>query len=120
MTTFSTTTQKGRRIARVRAKVQGTSLRPRLTVARTLSHVYAQVIDDATQRTLAAAQDSDISEADMKGKKKSEVAQLVGKLLAERAKAKGVTKVVFDRRDKRYHGRIKAVADGAREGGLNF
>lgn len=120
MSTFSTITQKGRRIARVRAKVHGTAERPRLTVARTLSHVYAQVIDDEAKRTLAAAQDADISEAERKGKKKAEIAHLVGKLLAERAQTKGVTKVVFDRRDKRYHGRIKAVADGAREGGLNF
>ncbi len=120
MKTFSTTTQKARRIARVRAKVQGTSERPRLAVARTLTHVYAQVIDDVTARTIVSASDADVSAADRKGKKKAEVAKLVGTLIAERAKAKGVTTVVFDRRDKRFHGRVKAVADGAREGGLTF
>lgn len=108
---------KARRIARVRAVVQGTTERPRLSVARSLKHISAQVIDDVTGKTLAAAADRDV---EAKGKKKSEVATLVGKLVAERAKAKGVTTVVFDRRDKRYHGRVKAVADGAREAGLIF
>ncbi|MCC6563470.1 50S ribosomal protein L18 [Candidatus Uhrbacteria bacterium] len=108
---------KERRIARVRAVVHGTSERPRLAVARSLKHISAQVIDDTTGKTLAAAADRDV---EAKGKKKSEVAVLVGKLIAERAKAKGVTTVVFDRRDKRYHGRVKAVADGAREAGLIF
>jgi large subunit ribosomal protein L18 len=117
-----TTKQQGkdRRIARVRAKVSGTKERPRLSVRRSLAHIYAQVIDDMVGRTIAAASDADISESDRKDKTKTEVAVLVGKLVAERAKAKGVTTAVFDRRDKRYHGRVRAVAEGAREGGLMF
>lgn len=105
-----------RRIARVRAKVSGTTERPRLTVRRSLAHIYAQVVDDATGKTVAAA-----SDADVKGKMtKSEAAAAVGKLVAERAIAKSVKAVVFDRRDKRYHGRIKALADAARAAGLVF
>jgi len=114
---LSTKLAKSRRIARVRAIVSGTAERPRLAVARSLKHIRAQVIDDVAGKTIVAASDLDI---EAKGKKKSEVSMLVGKLIAERAKAKGITKVVFDRRDKRYHGRVKAVADGAREAGLNF
>lgn len=117
---LTTSTSRARRIARVRAKVAGTAERPRLAVARTLSHIYAQIIDDLAGKTIAAASDRDISAADAKGKTKSEISTLVGKLVAERAKAKGVSNVVFDRRDKRYHGRVKAVADGAREAGLIF
>jgi large subunit ribosomal protein L18 len=106
-----------RRIARTRAKITGTTERPRLSVRRSLAHIYAQVIDDVSGKTLAAA-----SDADVKGEKmtKTEVAAVVGKLVSERAIAKGVTKVVFDRRDKRYHGRVKALADAARAGGLTF
>jgi large subunit ribosomal protein L18 len=117
MSNLSTKLAKNRRIARVRAIVSGTAERPRLAVARSLKHISAQVIDDVAGKTIAAATDADI---ESKGKKKAEVAQLVGKLVAERAKAKGITAVVFDRRDKRYHGRVKAVADGAREAGLSF
>jgi large subunit ribosomal protein L18 len=120
MNTLKKGTQTGRRIARVRAKISGTEKRPRLAVKRSLKHVYVQLIDDASGKTIAAAQDADIEAKELKGKKKSEVAAMVGKLLAERAKEKGVTAVVFDRRDKRFHGRVKAVADGAREGGLQF
>ncbi len=108
---------KLRRIARVRATVEGTTARPRLSVRRSLAHIYVQVIDDSTGKTLAAASDADVKAKDLK---KTEVAMEVGKMIAERAKAKGVTAVVFDRRDKRYHGRVKAVADGARAGGLTF
>ncbi|MCE9585874.1 50S ribosomal protein L18 [Candidatus Uhrbacteria bacterium] len=117
---LNTSTARARRVARVRAKVTGSSERPRLTVARTLAHIYAQVIDDRAGKTLAAASDADVSAADRKGKTKSEISTMVGKLIAERAKAKGISSVVFDRRDKRYHGRVKAVADGAREAGLTF
>ena len=106
-----------RRIGRVRSKIRGTTERPRLTVKRTLSHVYVQVIDDTTGRTIAAASDADVKAKDLK---KTEVAAEVGKIIAERAKAKNVTTVVFDRRDKRYHGRVQALADGARSGGLTF
>lgn len=111
---------RSRRIARTRAKVAGSSDRPRLTVRRSLAHVYAQVIDDTTGRTIAAASDRDVDAKEMKEKKKTDVAFAVGMIVAERAKAKGVMRVVFDRRDKKYHGRMKAVADGARKGGLEF
>jgi large subunit ribosomal protein L18 len=89
-------------------------------VHRSLRHISAQVIDDASGRTLAAAKDSELGAAELKGKRKMEVASLVGKLLAQRAKDKGIASVVFDRRDKRYHGRVRALAEGAREGGLIF
>ena len=110
--------KKIRRIRRVRSRVHGTAERPRLAVARSLKHISAQVIDDATGKTLAAAADTDVKNA--KGMKPIEIATHVGKLIAEKAKAAGVKAVVFDRRDKKYHGRIKALAEGAREGGLEF
>lgn len=109
-----------RRINRTRATISGTSERPRLTVRRSLAHIYAQVVDDQVGKTLAAASDADVAKADATGKTKTDLAFLVGKIVAERAKSKGVMKVVFDRRDKKYHGRLKALADGAREGGLEF
>ncbi|MDO8584325.1 MAG: 50S ribosomal protein L18 [bacterium] len=109
-----------RRIRRVRAKIHGTAERPRLAVYRSLAHIEAQVIDDVRGTTLVSARDLDIAENERKGKKKSELAAVVGALVAERAKAKGVTQVVFDRRDKRYHGRVRALADAAREAGLKF
>ncbi len=112
--------KKERRTKRVRAKISGTTERPRLAVSRSLTHIYAQVIDDTSGLTLAAVKDLDLKPEEVKGKKKQEVAFLVGKTLAELAKAKGVTKVVFDRRDKKYHGRVRAVAEGAREAGLTF
>ncbi|MEK7473161.1 MAG: 50S ribosomal protein L18 [Patescibacteria group bacterium] len=117
MTNLKRKTAKDRRIARVRMIVRGTAERPRLAVVRSLKHISVQVIDDVAGRTLVTATDADIK---AKGKKKTEVATLVGKLIAERATSKGITKVVFDRRDKRYHGRVKAVADGARVAGLIF
>ena len=94
-------------------------MRPRLAVFRSLNHIYAQVIDDASGRTLAAAS---TVEKELKGSKstKSEEAAKVGKLVAERAKAAGVERVVFDRAGFRYHGRIKSLADAAREAGLEF
>lgn len=107
-----------RRVARVRSRVQGTAVRPRLAVARTLKHVYAQLIDDVSGTTLAAASDRDV--ADKKAIKPLEIATEVGKILAERATKKSITSAVFDRRDKRYHGRVKALAEGARAGGLQF
>lgn len=106
-----------RRIRRVRAKISGTAERPRLSVRRTLNHVYAQLIDDTVGRTLVACADSDLKASK---KTKTEVALEVGKTIAERAKAKGISQAVFDRRGRRFHGRVKAVADGAREGGLVF
>ena len=110
-----------RRHARVRRKVRGTEARPRLNVFRSSSHIYAQVIDDTRGQTLAAA--SDVEQelaAQASGQPKTARATLVGKAIAERAKAEGVTDVVFDRGGFKYHGRVKALADGAREGGLGF
>ena len=104
---------------RVRTKVQGTAERPRLAVFRSLNHIYAQVIDDASGKTLAAAS---TVEKEFKGSKstKSEEAKVVGRLVAERARSAGVERVVFDRAGFRYHGRIKSLADAAREAGLDF
>ena len=95
--------------------------RPRLAVFRSLNHIYAQVVDDATGRTLVAV---DSRSADFRGKAKSggnvAAAKSVGKIIAERAKSKGISKVVFDRGGYQYHGRVRALAEGAREGGLEF
>jgi large subunit ribosomal protein L18 len=104
-----------KRHVRVRNKVAGTAERPRLVVFRSLKHIYAQLVDDAARRTLATVSDLGIEQG-----KKGERATEVGKLIAERAKTAGITRVVFDRAGYRYHGRIKAVADGARKGGLEF
>ena len=104
---------------RVRQKVRGSVERPRLTVFRSSSHIYAQIIDDVAGTTLAAASSRDTL-GSVEGKGKTAVSTAVGKLLAERAKAKGVSKVAFDRGGYLYHGRIKALADGARSGGLEF
>jgi large subunit ribosomal protein L18 len=110
-----------RRHVRVRKNLQGTAARPRLNVFRSLSAIYAQVIDDQSGRTLLSAStvDHDLREK-MKGLKKAEQAKLVGQTVAERAKDKGIQAVVFDRGGYRYIGRIKALADGAREAGLQF
>jgi large subunit ribosomal protein L18 len=110
-----------RRHARVRKGLAGTAGHPRLTVFRSASQIYAQVIDDAAGSTLVSASsiDHELREK-VKGMKKSEQAKLVGKTIAERAKSKGVTAVVFDRGGFKYIGRVKALADGAREGGLQF
>jgi len=106
---------------RIRSKLSGTAERPRLCVFRSAKHVYAQVIDDSAGHTLASASTLD-SEALKKNDYENKVAKavFVGKLVAERAKAKGVESVVFDRGGYLYHGRVKAVSDGAREGGLIF
>jgi large subunit ribosomal protein L18 len=110
-----------RRHLRVRNRVSGTAERPRLAVFRSLHHIYAQVIDDTSGETLAAASTLDPS---VRGNVKSggnvEAAKEVGKLIAERAKEKGVEKVVFDRGGFMYHGRVQSLADAAREGGLKF
>jgi large subunit ribosomal protein L18 len=110
-------TPREKRHRRVRARAIGTAARPRLNVFRSLNHIYAQVIDDAQGHTLAAASTLD---KDAAGGSKLEEAQAVGKLVAERARAAGVTKVVFDRGGYLYHGRVKALAESAREGGLDF
>ena len=107
--------QRTRRHLRVRKKVAGTTERPRLVVYRSLKHIYAQLVDDTSHRTLVT-----VSSQDIETGKKTEKSVEVGKRLAARAKDAGVTTVVFDRAGYRYHGRVKAVADGAREGGLEF
>jgi large subunit ribosomal protein L18 len=111
-----------RRKKRVRKKVFGTPERPRLSVYRSLKHIYAQVIDDTKGITLVAASTLDpaLREQLKEIKGKVEAARLVGKLVAERALEKGIKKVVFDRGGFKYHGRVKALADGAREAGLEF
>ena len=110
-----------RRKLSIRKRVSGTAERPRLSVYRSSKNIYVQIIDDANGRTVAAASTLD---KDLKGKLKtgadSEAAAEVGKLVAERAIAAGVKDVVFDRGRYLFHGRVKALADGAREGGLNF
>jgi large subunit ribosomal protein L18 len=103
-----------RRHLRVRKKVTGTAERPRLVVYRSLKHIYAQLVDDVSMRTIMT-----VTDAKLDGKK-SEKSLEVGKLMATRAKEAGITKVVFDRAGYQYHGRVKAVADGARDGGLEF
>ena len=106
---------------RVRKNLAGTAQRPRLNVFRSSSGIYAQIIDDAAGHTLVSASsvDKELREK-VKGLKKSEQAKVVGKAVAERAKGKGITAVVFDRGGFKYVGRVKALADGAREGGLEF
>lgn len=114
--------RRKRRHVRVRAKVNGTPLRPRLNVFRSSAHIYAQVIDDIAGHTLVAASDleAEIKERAGEGATKSVRAKTVGQIIAERAKAAGIETVVFDRGGFLYHGRVKAVAEGAREGGLVF
>lgn len=110
-----------RRHVRVRKSVQGTQQRPRLSVFRSLAEIYVQVIDDSAGSTISSASTIDVElRPQMKGLKKSEQAKLVGKAIAERARSKGVKAVVFDRGGFKYSGRVKALADGAREGGLEF
>ena len=108
-----------KRHQRIRLHLAGTQDRPRLAVFRSLNHIYAQVIDDASGTTLAAAS---TVEKDVRGSTstKTEEAAVVGRLLAERAKAAGISHVVFDRAGFRYHGRVKSLADAAREAGLEF
>ena len=109
------TEKRARRHIRVRKKLSGTAERPRLVVFRSLKHIYAQLVDDATGKTIVTVSDLTIDSG-----KKLERASAVGKAVAARAKEMGLARVVFDRAGYRYHGRIKAVADGAREGGLEF
>jgi large subunit ribosomal protein L18 len=106
-----------RRRRRVRAKIRGTAERPRLSVFRSNKGVQAQIIDDVAGHTLAAVS---WTEGDLKSLKSMEQAKRAGELLAERAKSAGVETVIFDRGGYRYHGRVKALADGARESGLKF
>ncbi|MCO6466335.1 MAG: 50S ribosomal protein L18 [Bradyrhizobiaceae bacterium] len=111
-----------RRNKRVRGKINGSTERPRLTVFRSAEHIYAQIIDDTTERTLASASTSDreIKSKIAGGMTKVEQSKLVGSVLAQRAKAVNVSKVAFDRNGFLYHGRVKALAEAARESGLDF
>jgi large subunit ribosomal protein L18 len=110
-----------RRHIRVRTKVEGTAARPRLCVFRSLNHIYAQVIDDSQRHTLiqASTLDSEIRD-EVVGKVKRDRAGLVGSLVAKRALDKGITQVVFDRGGYKYHGRVRTLAEAAREAGLKF
>lgn len=112
---------RDRRHVRVRKHVFGTTERPRLNVFKSLSGIYAQVIDDVEGNTIVSAStvDKDLREK-VKGMKKTEQAKTIGKAVAERAKTRGISAVVFDRGGYRYVGRVKALAEGAREGGLKF
>jgi large subunit ribosomal protein L18 len=106
-----------RRHVRVRRKIAGTAARPRLAVYRSNRHIYAQLIDDDGARTIAAASDREVKAA---GDGKTEVAKAVGELIAERAKASGIERAVFDRGGRLFHGRVAALAEGAREKGLHI
>lgn len=113
--------QRRRVHARVRTRVVGTPERPRLCVYRSLGHIYAQIIDDRSGRTLVSASSVDKeTKKNLKGGGNIASAKAIGKNVAERAKAAGVVKVVFDRGGYKYHGRVKALADAAREAGLQF
>ena len=108
-----------RRHVRIRRRLEGSAERPRLVIFRSLKHAYAQLVDDARGVTVLGVSDGSEGIA-VEGAGKVGKARAVGKLLAEKAKAAGITKVVFDRAGYRYHGRVQAVAEGAREGGLEF
>ncbi len=117
MTTESTLKRYIQREKRTRSKVRGTLDRPRLSVFRSHAHIEAQIIDDDARTTLVSASDHEVTK---EGLKKSEKAMEVGRIIADKAKEKGIIKVVFDRGGNAYHGRVKALADGAREKGLDF
>jgi|SRR5580704_4716671 large subunit ribosomal protein L18 len=117
MTVMTKPAARLKRRRRVRAKIHGTAERPRISVFRSNRGVFAQLIDDDSGRTLASV---NWTEADLRGLKRMEQATRAGSLLADRAKAAGVDTAVFDRGGYKYHGRVKALAEGAREGGLTF
>ena len=121
MSTAAVTRQSARikRHTRIRLTLSGSTERPRLAIFRSLNQIYAQVIDDSAGRTLASASSLESGVRGAKGTK-SERAKTVGRLLAERARAAGVERVVFDRAGFRYHGRVRALADAARKAGLDF
>lgn len=121
MTQINLKSARYRRHRRVRAKVKGTASRQRLCVYRSLNHIYAQVIDDAKGHTLVSASTLDPEiKPDLAGKSKSAEAEIVGALLAKRALGKKIKQVAFDRGGYKYHGRVKALAEAARHGGLKF
>lgn len=107
---------------KIRKKISGTAERPRLAVFKSLKQIYAQIIDDSNGVTILSASSlsNEISDEIKKANSKIDKSKVVGKLLAEKAKDKGIESVVFDRSGYRYHGRVQAIADGAREGGLKF
>jgi large subunit ribosomal protein L18 len=117
MTVVTKQQQRLRRRRRVRAKVRGTAERPRLSVYRSNRGIFAQLVDDTAGRTLAAV---NWTESDLRGMARMEQAKRAGEVLAQRASEAGVTSCVFDRGGYRYHGRVRALAEGAREGGLRF
>jgi len=121
MAKHSRNTQRLRRHRRVRSKVAGTAERPRLNIFRSLNQIYAQVIDDSSGSTLAAASTlQDSLKSKLKGLSKTEQAKLVGEAVAAAAKEKGIKQVVFDRGGYRFHGRVRALAEAARKAGLEF
>jgi large subunit ribosomal protein L18 len=120
LTRISKNQKRGHVHDRIRKKMQGTAERPRLNVYRSLNHIYVQVIDDLHGATLVAASSAEGQKENRKTGGNVAAAKEVGKTIAERARAKGVTQVVFDRGGYIYHGRVKALADAAREAGLKF
>jgi large subunit ribosomal protein L18 len=120
LTKITKNEKRGHVHERIRKKLQGTAERPRLNVYRSLNHIYVQVIDDLNGKTLVSASTAEGKKEDRRPGGNVASAKAVGKTIAERAKAKGVTKVVFDRGGYIYHGRVKALADAAREAGLQF
>ncbi len=114
------TIARAKRISRIRKKITGTSERPRLRVFKSNKHIYAQIIDDTAGRTLVAMSTKDKAFEPGEEKGKTAAAKVVGIKIAERAKAAGIEKVVFDRGGYIYHGRVKSLSEGAREGGLQF
>jgi len=120
LTKISKNEKRGHVHERIRKKVLGTAERPRLNVYRSLNHIYVQVIDDLNGKTLVSASTAEGKKEERRTGGNVGAAKNVGKIIAERAKAKGVTKVVFDRGGYLYHGRLKALADAAREAGLQF
>jgi large subunit ribosomal protein L18 len=110
-----------RRHVRVRSGLKGTAMRPRLCVFRSLNHIYAQVVDDSAGHTLVSASSLDAEIRDkITGKRKTEIAELVGSLVTQRALSKGIKQIAFDRGGYKYHGRVKALAEAARKAGLDF
>jgi large subunit ribosomal protein L18 len=120
LTKISKNQKRGNIHERIRKKLQGTPERPRLNVYRSLNHIYVQIIDDLHGKTLVSASTAEGKKEERRTGGNVAAAKSVGKAIAERAKAKGVSKVVFDRGGYIYHGRVKALADAAREAGLQF
>jgi large subunit ribosomal protein L18 len=113
--------ERKKRALRIRKKIQGSKDRPRLSVRRSLKHIYAQIIDDGSGKSLIQVGSTNKDVAQMiSEKKKTDVSRIVGEMIAEKAKEKGIEKVVFDRKGYTYHGRIKALAEAARKKGLRF